>query len=584
MYERVNGRLYVSANFALPRDLHAGRSERGYDWAPMSDILTPDALRRIDAFYDGTLRPKLEVLDNRRRQVRWLLVKSCLFVLPPIVVLIGGDLLDGVLPISSTAVVVAAWLSLAAGLVFAVVRYFLPGVTAYANYRSRFKQDIVAEIFKIVCPSAAYDPVEGITKAVFDAPGLFNTRGGFQSDDRVRGRIGPIPFEMSEIGRTYTTGTGKHARSYQVFRGLFFHLDVSQRLHGVTLIDPKEAHSHQIGERDGLSPAAFDDPEFDQAFTVSTSNDAETRALLTPAMRGALVALREKAGKPVFVAFKDRRAYVGVQYGRQLFEPGIAQSTSKDAVREIAEHFALIETIVRELNLHDRAADSPPDDSLLQAPGIEPESLAQLAVAKAGTLTTSDIWTMASAAIDDSAKDGATPAPRPEGTRIRFERGPGTVSITYGLRIGFWVMLGVSLCGALLAASALRSSNAPAWADFASTWALKLPAIPWLDAFAADAPTPWTIVGTVVAVLFAFVWTGYVRAVTVDPDRIRIFRGFRPFPRVYRRPPYGRVMRINTTLYIAKSDGVHVLKPTASPILTEQEARWLTAELKRVLG
>jgi hypothetical protein len=145
-------------------------------------------------------------------------------------------------------------------------------------------------------------------------------------------------------------------------------------------------------------------------------------------------------------------------------------------------------------------------------------------------------------------------------------------------------MLAISLSGVLLASSALRAPNGPEWAGAASAWVRTLPPVPRLDAFAADAPMPWMIVGTVVAVLFALVWTVYVRRVVVDADRIRIYRGFRPFPRVYRRPPYGRVIRINTSLYIAKSDGVHVMNPTASPVLTEPEAKWLTSEMKRALG
>jgi hypothetical protein len=164
------------------------------------------------------------------------------------------------------------------------------------------------------------------------------------------------------------------------------------------------------------------------------------------------------------------------------------------------------------------------------------------------------------------------------------EQGPGTLSITYGLRIGFWVMLAISLSGAALASSALRAEQAPSWARSASEWVRTLPPVPWLDAFAADAPTPWFIVGSVVAALFALAWTAYVRRVVVEPDGIRIYRGFRPLPRIYRRPLYGRAIRINTSLYIAKTSGVHMMNPTASPMLSEPEAIWITAELKRVLG
>jgi len=156
----------------------------------MSDILAPDARSRIDAFYDNTLRQKIDALENPRRQVRWMITKALIIFLPPIVYLVGNDLFDTILPFqASTGTMAFAWVLLIAGAIFSFVNYFLPGITAYANFRSRFKQDVVSEIFKVVCPSAVYDPLQGITQDVFDAPGLFNTRGGFRSDDRVRGRI-----------------------------------------------------------------------------------------------------------------------------------------------------------------------------------------------------------------------------------------------------------------------------------------------------------------------------------------------------------------------------------------------------------
>ncbi|MCC7044485.1 MAG: DUF3137 domain-containing protein [Acidobacteria bacterium] len=545
------------------------------------------ARSRIDAFYDTTLRPKLDALDASRRQVRWLIVKASLVILAPVVYLVAGDLLDSILPFrSSGATVAAGWVWLIGALLFALFRYLVPGVAAFANYRIRFKKEIVPEVFREVCPSAVYEPLQGITQEVFDAPGLFNTRGSYSSDDRVRGRIGRTLFEVSEVGRAYSTGSGKNSRSYVVFRGLFFHLDLSRQLNGVTLIAPEKAASHQIGDRDGFELVTIEHPAFEQEFTIHTSDESEARVLLTPALTEALLAVRQQAKQPIFLAFKGRRAYVAVHYGRTLFEPGVAKATSRDTVREMAGHFALVELVIRELERHASTGALEPDESLLQGRDVDVHALSKLAASKPGTLTSSDLWTVASAEIDDSSADGAAPMPRPEGTRIRLDRGPGSLSVTYGLRLGFWVMLAISMGGALLAASALRAPDAPEWAGPASAWVrATLPPVPPLDAFAADAPTPWLIVGSVVALLLAWVWTSYVRRVNIDGDRIRIYRGLRPVPRVYRRPLYGRVLRLKGAVYITRAgDHLSLVNPTASPMLTEAEAQWVTSEMKRTLG
>ena len=67
---------------------------------------------------------------------------------------------------------------------------------------------------------------------------------------------------------------------------------------------------------------------------------------------------------------------------------------------------------------------------------------------------------------------------KPERTRISLVHEPAGLSITYGVRLGFWVMLAISLSGALLASSALRAEDAPEWAGPASAWVRTLPPVP----------------------------------------------------------------------------------------------------------
>ena len=134
----------------------------------------------------------------------------------------------------------------------------------------------------------------------------------------MRGHIGKTPFEASEASRAYRTGSGKNAHTHVVFRGLFCQLDFKQQLDGVTLVDSVRAHSNQLGDREGLRLVALDHPAFDKEFRVHASNETAARALLTTGMMERLLALRRQVDSPVFVAFKGRRAYVAVHYGRKL--------------------------------------------------------------------------------------------------------------------------------------------------------------------------------------------------------------------------------------------------------------------------
>ena len=262
-------------------------------------------------------------------------------------------------------------------------------------------------------PSAKYSPAQGVAQADFDEPGLFNTRGSYKSDDRVHGTIGQTPFEAAEVRRSYSTG-GKNSTTIVVFHGLFFHLDFNKSLRGTTIVYPEDARPTQLGSRAQLTKVALENPDFEQAFAVQASDEVEARYILTPAMMEQILALRQRAGKPIFLAFKGNRAYIGVHYGRALFEPGIASSTSLESIQEMAAHFALAEGVIHELDLNTRIWTKGVDDSLLKrAVGDEPEDELDRIAAK-GELTASQLWATATKAVtDDGADDDGAAVTRP---------------------------------------------------------------------------------------------------------------------------------------------------------------------------
>ncbi|MEZ5288152.1 MAG: peptidyl-alpha-hydroxyglycine alpha-amidating lyase family protein [Vicinamibacterales bacterium] len=73
-----------------------------------------------------------------------------------------------------------------------------------------------------------------------------------------------------------------------------------------------------------------------------------------------------------------------------------------------------------------------------------------------------------------------------------------------------------------------------------------------------------------------------VRRVTVGADAIRVRRGLRPWPRRYPRPPYDTIIALQNTVHLGRG-GLNAVPPTASPMLTAAEARWVASELRHAL-
>lgn len=543
--------------------------------------MVPDA--QIDALYESTLKPRLETLEGLRREVKGYITRAATVIGVPAVLLWANDLVALALPDAwGTPFFVLTIVGLVGGVIVAGVKYLIPGFTAFSNYRVRFKHEVAAEVFKIVCPTASYAPLEGIAEAVFDEPGLFSTRGGFKSDDRVRGRIGQTPFEAADVSRSYSTG-GKNSRTVVVFRGLFFHLDFNKTLRGVTLVDPKRASAESVGSRSGLTEVALESQEFDARYTVHASDEVEARYILTPAMMERILALESQTERPVHLAFKNNRAYLGVNYGRALFEPGIAASTSVEAIHEMAAHFALAEAIVDELDLNTRIWTKGVDDSLLTAETPVEENAFDIA-AKRGDLTPAALWDAALAASgggDDGAADASATAPA--GTSIQIDRGGSGVTINYGFGVGFYAALLIwAATVALALASARLLPEAMGMPDL-SSWTAAIPEIPYASPVVTTLPLVWFIGSSVIGSLAFLMWAGRVRRVVIAPDSVRIWRGLRPFPRTYARPPYGKVVRVDKAVYVGKTGGFAVINASASPMLSAAEAPWVAAEMRRAM-
>jgi len=251
----------------------------------------------------------------------------------------------------------------------------------------------------------------------------------------------------------------------------------------------------------------------------------------------------------------------------------------------MAAQFALAEGIVEELDLNTRIWTKGVDDSLLhQRPDAPTTTFDELAAQ--GKATALDLFAAAAAATNISVADEPIEdLPVPPSTSVRVEHGVGGSTVNYG--VSFWMLLAVVLWLASIAVSIAVLPHLPALIGLpglGATLRQSLPRVPYASDVVAHVPVAWFVGSCLVGVASFLGWAMRVRRVEIAPDAVRIYRGFRPFPRVYPRPTYGRVVRLEGAVFVGKTQGLHLVNPSASPSMSEPEARWVAAEIKRALA
>jgi hypothetical protein len=529
---------------------------------------TPD----LRSLHDTVLKPRLAALEQHRLRVRRALINSLLLIAFPVFMVSfdGDELARLVLPESVHGwIFPVSLLLLVAAIGIAIKRYALPGVTAHVNYRARFKKDVVAEIFRAVMPRASYSPDSYIKPEIFHQSAIFNPSGNLRGDDLVRGHIGGTPFEACELSSMHSSNDNK--KPPEGFHGIFFHIDFNKTIHGHTIVQPQNAVGLRLKSRSGLSRVALEDPVFEARFEVYSSNPVEARYILTPALMERIVEVQSQTDKRICLAFVANRAFVAVHYGRQLFEPAIATTTSYESIARMADNFRLAELVVHELDLNTRIWTKDIDARLLN----EAAATSPLAELSSGDVTVSDL--LDRVYVDTSTGDQPV---RPAGARSQVEHFGDRAVIRY--RFAWWTWLCL-----ILSAGFLTATVATVLPWIARDWVVSeiLPALdleePVLDSLQSSA----TIILGMCVVIGGFIslyWITYVRRVVIDDSFIRIKRGLSPFAHYYPRGVFTRVLQADTYLYLGRTDETRMINPSLSPMLkSTEEASWLAWEIRR---
>lgn len=168
-------------------------------------------------------------------------------------------------------------------------------------------------------------------------------------EDRLTGTRKGIAFDFFEARleekRTTRDSKGRTQTKWvTVFSGQCLRFEFPRKFHGRTLVARDAGIFNRFGGARGMDIVKLEDPVFEKAFTVYSTDQVESRFILTPDFMQRLVDMENTFhGGRLRCAFVDGEILIALE-GGNMFEPGslFKPLTNPARIRELLDDFAAI--------------------------------------------------------------------------------------------------------------------------------------------------------------------------------------------------------------------------------------------------
>lgn len=170
------------------------------------------------------------------------------------------------------------------------------------------------------------------TSSTYTKNGAYNLLGelevyqrydDIEIDDCLKGRYNGLDLMITELDVSYVVNTGKSTSRVQVFDGLMMEVDMNKNFTSHTIIRPDKTYISFGGH---LKRVALEDPEFEKEFDVYSTDQIDSRYILTTAFMQRLLEFKRTVNKRIEVVFLEQKAYFFINYGEDKFELPLNES------------------------------------------------------------------------------------------------------------------------------------------------------------------------------------------------------------------------------------------------------------------
>lgn len=255
-------------------------------------------------------------------------------------------------------------------LVVGIILYQVRVASVAREYIARYKSTVVPALLRTIDPQLGYEAQGGISSGSFVESELFTTSPDrYSSEDLIRGKYGDTFLMLSEVDaeerRTRTDSDGKTETYYvTIFEGLLLIADFHKNFHCRTFVLPDTAEKlfggfgrffQKMGGRRRTDLIQLEDPEFEKAFAVYSTDEIEARYILSTAMMRRLLDMRSRFGEDVRVGFKNSCLYLAVPHREAFLEPRLGtEATDHGQVESFLGQLRYFLDTIEELDLNTR--------------------------------------------------------------------------------------------------------------------------------------------------------------------------------------------------------------------------------------
>lgn len=312
------------------------------------------SLQQITSTLEEVEQFRLKKLEESRKRWYWLLIPLGILLLSIWGYIIGTE---GANIVANFGLMIA--LGLATYIYFDAIR------GSIKDYKLKFKKLALTELTKTLHPTINYIPTKSIDKLTFLDSYLFREKEiHYRGQDLFEGTFKNSKLSFSELN-VRTAGEN----STEIFKGLFFVIETTQKLAKQLSILPKNAaiYFKDLSESKALKKkvsqiiieerkvAMSAHPQFDQLFKVYTVDPEDGHQLLSSAMCSAIIALQNKLKTDIYLSFIDQKVYIAIRNAEDYFEIDPKESVLENSTflklyEELTLCFDVVELLTTRIN------------------------------------------------------------------------------------------------------------------------------------------------------------------------------------------------------------------------------------------